>query len=529
MMSLTARDCDTIRDCIAGVLRGVLTRQDAIYTSIKTPTPAGAVLDAVNAVLCIARDTTSKFAEGWNARHCDPVRRLPVELSTECFRHLDFAGRLAVSHVSRAWRGIALADPGMWSAATITEETRSVSQELLSTLLVRSHPVSFDLAWKAYSAIPNDAVDIIIDNITRISSLKLKAPSKNLLSRLFQQPAPLLERLECPQGDCTLPATWGLTAAPSLKVLHLGTFSIPRDYEPLSTLQSFTGLVTNVNVSGLFRLYPQLVSLTLHNVTQPTLSHLYTLPDSLVHLNLLAGSFTKMDFSHVQEAWMGRRFRSLQLSYASELVPSIQLLTHGLPENGTWSMSVHDEILSVKLYGDDNGERYQVNFYDNVLARDAASGALRHHFGRLSALTTPMSTLLRFLSVEEPPAMPALRALTLVLNRETQLARAGAPLRAPHLREVTFTVHRDLAAYAPLLEAQYHVLADIIPAALPDLFAYDRPRLARVTVVGAQTEKLLARNLCALRDLADEVYVKDQETGACAVFVHDPSDKPTAV
>ncbi|KZW03663.1 hypothetical protein EXIGLDRAFT_744018 [Exidia glandulosa HHB12029] len=118
-------------------------------------------------------------------RHLGPITRLPVELLGLSWTSLSFKDRLAVSHVSRAWRAIAVSCPALWTDIHLW--SRSTSDDISSfthnaAAGVQCFARSKSLACRVTFTLHGEAVDplfrsaiihLLSTNYTRIDSLEV--------------------------------------------------------------------------------------------------------------------------------------------------------------------------------------------------------------------------------------------------------------------------------------------------------------------------------------------------------------------
>lgn len=163
------------------------------------------LVDARQRVLDIVACDLAPILETANA-HRDPMQKLHPELIAEIFTHLWIGDRFTASYVCRHWRRVALAHPAVW--ADMTAFGRSSPRLLLALQRSASSPIDLDFSLDP----EGDLVDRRIG-----AALKLALPSMRSLSiyisswhrsdtslllllDAFDDPAPLLERLQISKG-----------------------------------------------------------------------------------------------------------------------------------------------------------------------------------------------------------------------------------------------------------------------------------------------------------------------------------------
>lgn len=176
MLSLSPQHQQRLQDVVNEVLHAAAGDGALCHdpTGQHEDEPVATVATVATAVRSVVEMAVSRFLEAQNAKNNDLLMRLPTELATACFRMLSFRGRVAVSHVSRAWRRAALADCCLWSSLTLYED-RPGSGELLEALFARSGGVPFDFEWDNADPVPTAVLDVVMQNMDRMGSFRCLA------------------------------------------------------------------------------------------------------------------------------------------------------------------------------------------------------------------------------------------------------------------------------------------------------------------------------------------------------------------
>ncbi|EJD48164.1 hypothetical protein AURDEDRAFT_162633 [Auricularia subglabra TFB-10046 SS5] len=470
----------------------------------------------------------AQFLETHNALHCDLIMGLPTELATSCFRPLDFRGRVAVSHVSRAWRRVALADCGLWNKLTI-HAPRPVSLEVLEALLARSGgaPFEFDWAsksvgWARYTNMPDTLLDALERHIGRIGALDLRnSDEPEALARLLQLEAPQLRHLlSSGPAVADLSADWGPRCVPRLETLRLRRFSIPDGFRPLASLTSFAGTLTaGSSAPSLAHVFPQLVKLRLYGLSQRAVRALGAPPPSCRWVELSAAEPVSLDYTPFLRVCYDRRIPTLKLFDLNTLVPLVREFAHST--QGLCRMTVYRSFGTVILESDEDGvfRRAETSEPPPILQEVSCFAYL----DRLSYLELSLGLLLGIHALQSPAtsSFPMLLSLTIVVddweNTEPPVAGGIPPLRMPRLAGLVLDM-RCLECEPAHENARW--LAVYVPGMLRSLISTDRPRLETLLVVTADGHE--AVSFASRTDQADlialaktlrivDVYVYEDE------------------
>ncbi|EJD55653.1 hypothetical protein AURDEDRAFT_155893 [Auricularia subglabra TFB-10046 SS5] len=526
MPSLSHQQRQSIQDFIKGVLKASLDGNPHAQTHLEE-NDDDPVVALASAVRSAATEAIASFLEAHNDKPSNLLVRLPPELAQACFRLLGFRGRVAVSHVSRAWRRIALADCGLWNALTFKKTPPvNCAIEMLETLLARSGDMPFELAWALPSrnSIPDALLAVIIDNMARMGALTLYDCARFTNARVVKRKAPNLRRLVSEDdGMAVLPADWGTRWVPRLELLMLHTFAIPEGFEPLAELRSLHGrLAPQSSIPVLSHVFPRLNCLDLQDITQKALQNLGAPPPSCKKVWLGGPYGDTVDYSPFLQACYDRPIPFLAVSRARSVYPSVLEFVNATrgpcsmiiwTENELWLRCDHDKItreLSAELPIVD--ERNCFSYLD-----------------RLTELSLPLEILLglRELQSEGVTPFPSVRTLTIRLTSDSLPPRLrhllyqgadDAPLQMPRLE--------DLMLDALVLHFMDHVESDSgradmrwivhgLPGVLPAILRMERPRLEtlEVTMSEYETEQFTSRlDLTALRGLARVLRVQDEDS-----------------
>ncbi|KZV78743.1 hypothetical protein EXIGLDRAFT_757457, partial [Exidia glandulosa HHB12029] len=85
--------------------------QNALHDALS----AGEVMNGTRAFQASVREVIDAFSYSWN-RTKSVTAGLPLEVLLACFEWLEPQDRVNVTHVSRDWRAVAIAEPTLWTA-----------------------------------------------------------------------------------------------------------------------------------------------------------------------------------------------------------------------------------------------------------------------------------------------------------------------------------------------------------------------------------------------------------------------------
>ncbi|EJD41613.1 hypothetical protein AURDEDRAFT_169272 [Auricularia subglabra TFB-10046 SS5] len=485
---------------------------------------AAAVL--ATAVRSAVDEVVSQFLETRNAKSSDSLLpHLPTELGTACFRLLDFRGRVAVSHVSRAWRRVALADCGLWNAVRLAE-ARPSAREMLETLLARSGSVPFEFEWATYTPFPDALLDVIARNMGRMGSLVLWGGSKNsVLEHLLAHKAPWLRRFA--PGDYTvavLSADWGSQWVPRLEDLQVENVWIPANFQPLPALLSLEmRLAKGSSIPSLSLVFPKLVQLRLGGLYQDSFQALGAPPPSCrrVFLGTPMHNAT-LDYSSFLKACYDNHISRIKLFNVASISPSIQEFAHAT--RGKCRMTIHSEGIVILECDGDSIVRAVHGYYPLSILREARCFA---YLDRLSDLSLSLELLLALQLLQPLPTnlFPSLYSLRAILTPKDipsmrHLVDGGTPpLHMPRLAELALDAaaleyDRDDPDGEPGHDVSWLTVA--LPGMLHLLISMERPRLETLEVVMASRRDAVhfasRTDLTALRGLATTLRVVDEDT-----------------
>ncbi|EJD37411.1 hypothetical protein AURDEDRAFT_129470 [Auricularia subglabra TFB-10046 SS5] len=181
--------------------------------------------------------------------------------------------RLAVLHVSRAWRWIAFAFPNIWARLHV-DVVRINTHRLVDLLLSSTtrYPVDFDMTYRIDQALSSAMVSVIEKHLGRFRSIRWRASAAEM-NRLCS-PAPLLEHLDLSARSLLQPIPPTLLGGVPgrLQSLELSILSLPPSCPALETVRSVKATVSgypehNEHLHRLFDLCPNIESLELKVVT----------------------------------------------------------------------------------------------------------------------------------------------------------------------------------------------------------------------------------------------------------------------
>lgn len=226
----------------------------------------------------------------WNATH-GMARSLPTEVLATCFAHLRARDLVRVTHVSRQWRGAALAIPRLWADSNFftkwPRQPEHVQVDRLSVFLERAkpHPVDIDMTKLAtFSA--GLLRRLVQEHMPRMRSLRSPASNARSTQIDLRQPAPALVFLFCDTVDLSSHFLGGKVGC--LQILQCRYVSALSDpCSALSTLRSFEGAVDNLStIKTLLLLCPVLHEMVVCIRSCPPRLPALVIPPSLVKLGI---------------------------------------------------------------------------------------------------------------------------------------------------------------------------------------------------------------------------------------------------
>ncbi|EJD42899.1 hypothetical protein AURDEDRAFT_168147 [Auricularia subglabra TFB-10046 SS5] len=454
---------------------------------------------------------------------CDPAAALPAELVAEVFGKLDFAGRLAASHVCASWRNIALSNRCLWAQYSIELNAQprpgysNAKALALAALLKRSAPVPFRLEY-GYE-VPDPVAEIIIAHMDRMEVLHLRTlETDDALQRMLIQDIPVLKRFSfsgplCSDAPITVPPRWA--AAPYLGHLKLKCPWVWPAYCVFSSLRSFSGFVPKAPGidARLSTLFPNLTSLSLYQVTHDSLRCLEPLPRSLKSLRL-HNSYEGIDCTSLLRNGAPSSLQQLKIS-CTRSTPCVLEIFRLCERSvaGPWALYVHGGFINLHAPpSDPHSHRYLTICLDTSWSQRIPE--ILPLCSRLCELEIDLDQLLR-LCVPHA-VLPTLASVTLSLVGEKGLYAAPGSeitrprIHAPSLQSVTLRTDMNHTFEGPIAP----VLEEIVRA-------FRSPRLARVALRTVLPEAFRREDFAALGDAAARAEVQDRSGQTVRVFLFD--------
>ncbi|EJD34973.1 hypothetical protein AURDEDRAFT_175968 [Auricularia subglabra TFB-10046 SS5] len=448
----------------------------------------------------------------------DPVAALPGELGAEVFRHLEFAGRLAVSHTSVSWRQIALSDRQLWTDYTMSlsfgAEKALVDAQtgLLATLLARSNPLPFCLHCGEY--VPDAVADLIIEHMDRMKELYLgNFETDGALQCLLDQDVPALKRFLLSgflmvAARITLSPRWAIRSVSYLRLPCRCIWPANCVFAHLRSYSGFSPEGPSVTVP-LSIMFPTLTTLHLREADQLALCGLEPLPPSLVSLTLSTAS-QGIDCAALLRSCMTHHLRKLAIGSARG--PSSVLAAFRFFErfcNGQWILSLYGDSVSLQT---PPLETQSPQYF--IICLDASSWPT--YVSDILPLCTSMTELhlhiseLRHLCTAHA-IFPALASAAVVFNGRQDYEFANSlqsGIEAPVLRSITLStgVRREFDRPVGTLLA-------------PILHAFRSPRLSSVVVQTFHPWIFLRADFAALEDATERVEIHDRVGVTTQIFV----------
>ncbi|EJD42882.1 hypothetical protein AURDEDRAFT_168130 [Auricularia subglabra TFB-10046 SS5] len=480
-------------------LPDVLRQLDIADSVVAIGGSPGAVIPAVHPVQALLKSGS------------DPVIALPPELVAEIFRYLDFAHRLAVSHVCWSWRISALSDPSLWSTHTVPVrapvERRIHLVSGLAALLARSSPLPFKL--HCHSAPIGGILDLVIAHMARVEVLDFGVLQTDDWRRLLEVEAPLLKHFasrwfkSSVEIPFTVPAHWSLR----LEHLELG---FPCSWPVgcvFASLHSFTGRMPNGRGFGgpISRLFPSIRRLKLTQVSQTVVEDITPLPRSLTVLRLETASDGRVDCTEMLRNCTAQGLRELDILYASNtssVLEALRLFNHTV--TGPWRFQVTRDAMMARA------PPYYYVVYCAIPAWISLEPALPLCWDLLFELVLSMDELPHVLPALSPGlALPALSSVIVTIGYEFQFNHEAAEhslqVDAPSLRTVELRVGADCDC-----------LSDVVRMMLRTFRA---PVLLSNLVVGTGSPDGFPRErFVGIRGVAERVEVRDLDGRTCSTF-----------
>lgn len=341
--------------------------------------------------------------QDWNSKSSAITCVLPPEALVECFSWLeDVHDRVSVTCVSRSWRTIALASPHVWSNIDIgIRKPGDIS--LMQLLIQRASARPLTLSISIQSIAREEAVlQSLYDTRGHIRHLTVNSFARLSLAKLQHHD--------------------------QIRGLYLGEFSIVDVTRPFLHLVSLHACIRGEDMSGLFKVCPNLVELALSGFCDVALFPVRPIPPSLTRLSLYFGN----DLSRYLNEWSGHRLSTLDLMGPQQLTLAIAhvdfiidgLEIHHLDVHITSSPSENRKIIIHKCE-DNRGI---------ALLRDHPA-VLRPKIGQLRRLS-----LVKYIHIlaDARLDLPALEELTIEdMFFSYELFPSTTVLRLPSLRILT--------------------------------------------------------------------------------------------
>ncbi|EJD51455.1 hypothetical protein AURDEDRAFT_181806 [Auricularia subglabra TFB-10046 SS5] len=241
-------------------------------------------------VLNQARAMLADEASEWNK--ANSLRPFPPEILGMCFAFLPLQDRVTASHVSRAWRNLALSTPSLWADIRLSPDGVSPSTALVKLALSRSGNAPIDIF------VPRRHVDEDLEIALRSAFCRIRsfnATGSAYSHSFWKQPAPVLEKWHCPFG-LDIPADLFGGRAGRLTVLHAFGLHVPSTCPALSTLTYVKVRAVSIScLERLFALCPTLVSVTVQRISGNAPQSPFRVPQSLEYLDLHADGYYGYD------------------------------------------------------------------------------------------------------------------------------------------------------------------------------------------------------------------------------------------
>ncbi|EJD42867.1 hypothetical protein AURDEDRAFT_126222 [Auricularia subglabra TFB-10046 SS5] len=299
----------------------------------------------------------------------DPMLRLPPELVSATFRPLDFWDRVVVSHVTRTWRALALADALLW-----TEVVPPVP---------RVPKLSPDALWKIFEpdvyGSPGLPADVQVP-CSPPRPLELVQPPK---SNPPQCGAEMLRELLARSDPLPFTVTWpGSSISPGVTVFETLHSAVSVIVENMHRMESLAIAPAMSDIQPLFEI-EFLMTDTLDALSDP--------PPSLTHIDLGTDNGATADYTALIRACAGYDVRTLRLQTAMSFSDSLELFTSVVV--GTWSMKLGEANARViELNAVDEDVLYRIDCEQMLSLRREPRVATQ--LARLASLTVHAQFLL---------------------------------------------------------------------------------------------------------------------------------------
>ncbi|EJD51473.1 hypothetical protein AURDEDRAFT_181810 [Auricularia subglabra TFB-10046 SS5] len=261
-------------DMLRATLSAICRRSN--YLSLSKADAAAFMNGLLKQIRVIIADEVAE----WN--RFNSVQPFPPEILAVCFAFLPLRDRVMVSHVSRAWRSLALSTPSLWTDIRRTPFCASPSAALVKLALSRSGNLPVDVFVPRLQY--DRALELVLGStFHRIRSLKLTSAYS---ASFLRHPAPVLEKWRC-FFVVDIPEDLFGGRPGRLTVFRAFGLRVPSTCPALSTL-------THVKVSSaavaelvrLFTLCPSLKSVTVPGLSGDAPQSLFRVPQSLEYLEL---------------------------------------------------------------------------------------------------------------------------------------------------------------------------------------------------------------------------------------------------
>ncbi|EJD36541.1 hypothetical protein AURDEDRAFT_174410 [Auricularia subglabra TFB-10046 SS5] len=437
----------------------------------------------------------------------DPFDSLFPELLASIFGQLDFQGRLYASHVSPAWRTVALSARSLWNEFELSGDRsfKDSNAEALSALLARSDPLPFHLSCD--NQLPDAVAELTIRNMHRMETVELVGITPANLIQLLGQDAPLLKRFSYfgsapPDAPPAISERWACPYAPQLQEIQLSCVCRFPSGCVFDALRSFTAAMPQQRVGEpLSTMLPNLKNLTLHDLTQEVLATLFPLPSSIEFVALWTHGLDALDYSGLIEACEAPALRTLRVGGARRVSPAVRPFFR--VTNGHWTLLISSGGSAV-LRTPARDALYQVS-----CARTSVSlvnePAIIDHLDTLCELTLPLPTLMGLICADAwDRRLPALVDITTVCSEPREFAAARGveykAVDAPVLESITLrwdTGDNDTGA---------HSILSLIRA-------FSAPRLEGIIIQTFSPAMFLDTDLSMFNDVAERLIVHDLRAG----------------
>lgn len=410
----------------------------------------------------IANDVDAS-AEHDNRR--DLVAALPPELVAEIFRQLDFNGRLAVSHVCKAWRRAALSDRFMWSEYHVPQLRPRRAIEGFTALLSRSSPLPFRMYCKG--AVMSAIVDLVLDNVERLELIHLGKLNTLDQQRLIPAlDALLLKHFACQSSE------YVPTAIPAGWALHLEHLEVDIScFWPAGCvfrhLRSFRGSMPQGNGFGapISHCFPSLRSLNLFDVTQTFIESMAPLPRSLTVLKLDA--LHDVDCAELLRNCAAQDLQELDifgLGTTPSILETLRLFTRTV--SGPWRMQVEGAAMLLWALP------YHYIVYCSAPDWLSREPGIPLCWDRLCELHLPMTDFEQLMAgVSAGLVLPMLSTLTLTIERgyrpnPVTAAPNAACVHAPVLHTVELYVEPTFDSIVDMATMLLRMVRALVPLEL---------------------------------------------------------------